>query len=409
MARSSDFVDVLFSKYSKSRRQIVRLLHEEPDKILDLWKTYLPSDVGCQARMTSRNADRACQSCEDLGGICYLQSDKDFILECGKFVGKSLIIRRRSDSSSTYLRFDDSIMHQSQRIVEMTPQLKSCGFVMPERYISCDPLSNEILARTYLNNKVVSGIILIHSFQCYHDKYTLESTHSNWKNLKISGPERANEYLVQIAAFLHQTVQNQLVLGRVDADTILIREDPPSKMYDGVHIKGKFGLSLEYTEGSSITIGTTRIVSPVLPETVAHLHPKLKVWGIRYTLPSKVDTYLTVYSLDVGTRSTFLRHRRAGVPLYPGSLELYVTLIIMGCRAEMYKLLIGKYSGLWGLLWVGMGDRDVIENQMKEWIYADYTPSYDEVIDLLLNKWLRCDAVSLTWEIIKEMNLSISS
>jgi hypothetical protein len=335
-----------------------------------------------------------------LGHLYSLEVDKTFILECGRYIGRTLIVRSPS-SDPTSIQFDDELVEQGDRILSLSPLLGNCGFIQVERYLVCDTLSAEVLIRIAFNEIFITPNILITAFHCHTSRYILESYAKTWYESRAEISKltttQCHDIFVQLVVALHQLNDHQMIFGELDARSILIKNEPPSEKYEGVHIKGPIGVNFAYTPGSSMSIGEIRICSMVTPRVVATVHPKIKIWNVII----EDGKPCTLYSLDAGTRSTFLRHRRSGIPLYPGSLEMYVLLIVLCCETKFFQLITQTYHKMWIKLWLGKHDSKIIQDKVTEWQRVGYQPIYDEIIDLLLGRWLRCDALEVVWDMIR--------
>lgn len=397
------FLDKTLTRYNAERISIRESLEENAEDLLYLWGDFLIVDTGCQAKMTPRRRLQSCRHCEELGHLFDLEVDKPFVLECGRYIGKTLIVRKPV-SEPARLEFDQELIDQGNRILRLSPLLGSCGFTQVEKYLTCDNLSAEVLMRIAFNEICISPTVYLTAFQCGSSRYLVESYSRSWVDPELELHKltsiQCQDIFIHFIATLHCLNAHQTILGELDGRSILVKSEPPSVIYDKVHIKGPFGVSFGYTPGSSMTVGDTRICSVVTPKVVADVHPNIHIWE----LPSGSGKVTTIYSLDAGTRSTFLRHRRSGIPLYPGSLELYVLLIVLSCHKKFFELITQTYRDIWWRLWLGKGDADIVISKVLEWQTAGYNPVHDEIIDLLLGRWLRCDALELTWEIIQSFH-----
>lgn len=396
-------LDQTLSRYNDERVSIRDTLQENSEELLYLWGDYLTVDTGCQAGMTPKRRLQSCQHCEELNHLFDLEVDKPFVLECGRYIGRTLIVRQPVIEPAR-LEFDRDLLEQGDRILKLSPLLGSCGFIQVDKYLTCDNLSAEVLMRVAFNEICISPTVFLTAFQCRSSRYLVESYSRSWVDPELElhklTPGQCQDIFIHFIATLHCLSAHQTILGELDGRSILVKNEPPSVIYDKVHVKGPFGVSFAYTPGSSMTVGDTRICSTVTPKVVADVHPKIHI----YELASGSGKVTTVYSLDAGTRTTFLRHRRSGIPLYPGSLELYIILIVLCCNKKFFDVITQTYRDLWWRLWLGKDDANIVTRKILQWQAANYNPLHDEIIDVLLGRWLRCDALELTWEVIQSFH-----
>lgn len=395
-------LDSLLAKFHETRREIITSLEGNPESLIGIWGNILTVDITCQAHMTPYNSLKACHHCQELGHLFDLDIDVPFVLECGEYVGRELIVRFPTTEPIS-LEFDKELIEQGNRILATSPLLGKCGFIPIEHYLICDTLTNEILIRSLFNEVLLSPNVFITAFQCGPSRYLLESYSTSWysNHFKISqlSPTQCYDITIQLIANLFQLNDHQIILGELDSRSILVDNNPISWIIQehGIHIKGPFGVSFAYTHGSSMSIGNVRICSTMSPKVVANVHPNIKIW----TVASEGDKLITVYSLDAGTRTNFIRHRRSGIPLYPGSLELYIILIVICCHRNFYEMLILHFKDLWRRLWIGKFDMEMITSKLLEWQEKAYQPTHDEIIDVLQGCYLRCDALEISWNTIR--------
>lgn len=396
-------LDEILSRYSAERNKIRDTLQENSEELLDLWGEFLTVDTGCQSCMTPQRRLQSCRHCEELSHLFDLEIDKPFVLECGRYIGRTLIVRQPATEPAR-LEFDDDLLEQGDRILKLSPLLGSCGFIQVDKYLACDNLSAEVLMRVAFNEICISPTVYLTAFQCRSSRYLVESYSRNWVESKNEidklSMSQCQDVFIHFIATLHCLGAHQTILGELDGRSILIKTEPPSIIYDKVHIKGPFGVSFAYTPGSSMTVGDTRICSTVTPKVIADVHPKIHI----FNLASGLGNVTTIYSLDAGTRTTFLRHRQSGIPLYPGSLELYILLIVLCCRKNFFDVITQNFKDIWWRLWLGKDDANIVTRKILQWQHANYDPVHGEIIDLLLGRWLRCDALELTWELIQSFH-----
>ena len=173
-------------------------------------------------------------------------------------------------------------------------------------------------------------------------------------------------------------------------------------MVDGVHVKGDVRASLEMGGYSSVSIegsteGGVRICSkpsPAWGEGGIAMRPLMKKW--------KVGA-ITTYKVGRSNIHEFITRRRSGVPIYPGSFDLYCFLVGLCCDNRFASAITGLRSS-WYSLWLMDGDLDTLRQRIDEWrttFRERVYPSHMEIVNMLSGLWLRCDAMDVMWKGLK--------
>jgi len=390
MAGLENIIDVFLDDAAGVRRRIVDVIRRAGD-LSKLWTEFLSSDDTCMRRMNVIFTTHSCHMCERLSRLFELEPEVPFLIQSGALAGSHLIVHRRP--GGTFCRYDPNLLIQAQHILKSAPLLGDCGFAQAQTYLVCDSLSAEILGRCVQEKYVFSAPTLVTGFRCHHTNYLIEQATVSWRDFQSElSTSDIPEALTQYCASLMQLSAFDFVSGGLDADSLRVTSEPPSVEIDGLHIYGRKTYAIGWTPGTSLAMDGVRICSPIVPDAAWGVHPKLKLIKLRLS-----DRTITMYQLGVYDRAQFLRHRRAGIPLYPGSLELYCLLLTLMSHPLFYEYVTTQHRALWMPLWLGQDGPNNVQDRLQEWHKVNYMPTFDDLIDVLTGELLRCDALSLTW------------
>lgn len=375
----STYVDALFDGLAREEQRIINILTSDSRELIGvLWGDYLKVDDACAVHVTPTRSLRSCNACRDFARLGLLNVGAPVAIECGRRVGTAIVINRRPMGHD--VREDSNIKRETERLVTKDNRLLECGTCANHNsiYLCADPTTCEILVKIVMQNILPSCCnYLFTAFRCGGEVYLVEKHVTPLTTIEQSllTPSFATNVVTQIITILSALAPYSYAHGTPSPQHITI---------DGDYV------GLDVGSHSALTLGHTRLCSTVNPPwkpVGTSLIPTLdKRWV--------TSANIVLYCINQGEWEAFNARRMSGIPLYPGSFDLYCILVGLCCHPA-FTAIINK---MWLPLWVGNGDLRTITNRIDQWRVDNKDnnyPPYHNILTMLSGLWLRCDAVAL--------------
>lgn len=441
--------DALLARYTSDRAEVTELLANNPEKLVKtIWQKDGPlandSDCLCQMGQGDIRSSFSCASCKSLrriidfklGGI-----SRPFRLECGKEIGKTLIVLNSAENNFTpFLTWDGASAEKAKQYVKQYKELLVCGTpdVSSLRCISGDPFTIRTLitwqiAKVFSEKSLPHAASLYTAFVCRNQRYSLcevpslgsfEDLHKHStfieenlsaQNVRAQATVRlplksevAGTIILQLLVVLKELLKINFSHGTPTRQSLIFSKDPVSYVYDGVKIVGPLTLQLSNLWHSSATVNNVHYFSRDLKHTM-HLEKGLfvptivtkKVMNCTSTCSSQQTE---MYRLTNSTVDIFHAMRHIGFPLYTGSFDLYAFFTSLMCDQHFFDAVLQdkKLYQLWNALFLPE-DIANVEILVKQ-SHSSESSSLENPINIIRGAWLRCDAVNYVWSIAKQLS-----
>lgn len=393
-------VDSMIGGYIQTICTVINLLTETPDVIIDkLWGVLLNVDEKCSSACGVKTRFKSlCSQCKCLSVLSDIELEKPFMIECGSMMGTYLSVIRMNDTSTLNITIDNDLRNETIRLINVEKKMLECG--TPDSrdvvFLRCDPITCHVLVSWLVESALKDGYNLLSSYVCGGSVYTLSRVRNSLLNIssEMMTDENIVTILMQSIMCIRQLSKYHFVHGEPSPAMIRIVNYPISKLMDSVHIYGNITIGIEPGNKSSITSWKTRVCGDTKKWRMSSLTP---------TMDNKwITSNVTLYSLPEETFEAFMSRRAAGIPIYPGSLEIYCLMVGLYCNPKFRK----HINNLgWSNLWIGSGDLETIESRILGWKSKTHNmyPSFQEIIHMIKGLWLRCDAVEVMWSKMPRM------
>jgi len=394
-------VDSLMESYSQTISTVIDLVTNAPDVVVDrLWGSFLNVDESCKSACSSSTRFKfLCTQCKCLSLLSDMELEKPFMIEQGTLMGTNMSVSKMKDTSSLKIVIDNDLRNETIRLTNVEKKMLECGTPDTREmlFLKCDPTTCQILVSWLVESAMKDGHSLMSAYVCGGSVYQLKKVRNSLLNIdqKLLTNENCFSITAQTIICLRQLTKYHFVHGNPSPSSLRISHTPISKMMNGVHIYGQITLGIEPGENSSITTWKTRVCSNTSRWRLNTLTPTMEnKW-----IASKV----TLYSIPEDTKDTFLARRSAGIPIYPGSFDLYCIVVGLWCDPK-FKTSVEKLG--WSSLWVGSGDLETVETRILGWKAKNHNlyPSFEDIIKMISGLWLRCDAIEVMWDTVVKIS-----
>lgn len=385
--------------YNDTILRVIGKITDDPDSIPStLWGVLLNVDNSCKSATTERCRYKPlCIQCKELSLLSDMQLERPFIIECGMLMGTWMKISK-SDVLGLEVEIDIELKDETLRLIGAERKMLECG--TPDStdvtFLKCDPVTCNILVSWLVDSALGDGYWLMSAYKCSDAVYRLTRIRHSLLDLhgKINCAD-ALSIVVQTILMLRRLSEYHFVHGNPSPMSLRLAKDPVSKSVDGVHVNGGYKVGLDPGDHSSITSWKTRVCSGNRKWRGTVLTPMME----NKFVVSKV----TLYTIPREAREMFMNRRASGIPIYPGSLDLYCIIIGLICN-PLFEAVVMRMG--WTSLWVKAGDAATVIERVKLWRCGSagtLYPSNLEIMTMLEGLWLRCDAVELMWRNIRIM------
>lgn len=361
------------------QRRNFQLLYDElqgdPESVCQkLWGSYLSCDNHCivragYGREYQQGGCWMCQSLYHTFDFCDPRESQP--LSVHGEVNDFILQRRTRGNNPTLSR---NVTPVTEDIYSRSQDLSSCGLdsksLAVDYYVS-DGTTNSIIVAIIvdqiLRNHDLSSHVPVLAWNCDSHCYELRTRYNNATLAEILD-HGLPEFLDQASVLLHNLASHQFTHEFLTYDSFFCH-----------YHDNKVSYICDTKEKSAITINGKRWCRERI------LSPSKSV--IRTKVVFVSQRRITFYRLTVEQWDYFLTCRQHGVPLYPGSFDLYV-LIFSLLRGDRSGRVILALTNVLNLLFPYPEDLNRV-------ISANY--QNDTIRVLMSDLWLRCDAHQIFW------------
>lgn len=405
-------IDHLLDNYYMIKKRLIEDIQKGDESFIHgLWSgKYMTSDTTCNVSMDIKNynpcskSNATCVSCKWLPRLISTCSegsketiDTKFTLEHGNRVGRSMIVRkRRAGGNGTY---DEKLQKLSVAIVEKDHNIGVCG-AYPDyntSYVKYDTTSCEILLHVIMGAIIPYTPQFYGAFRCRKDVYIVEDSTTPISNMDMNSMAEDD-----IADLIVQLIMQLKILSKYTyshcspslhrLNCSLMLDNIPE--YEGVKFNSKYRLGIDVSEHSSITIGNRRIV--------AHNAIGYKHLGTNSNYTKQWKGSVVLYKTIPTGIDTLKQYKKSGIPIYTGSIDMYCFLLSMYVRKEFRNVIDDRFPMLWQKLIPEQDHLGTLYERIEAVDTSTDDPSHSELLILLSDIYLRCDAIDVAWNVIAE-------
>ena len=222
--------------------------------------------------------------------------------------------------------------------------------------------------------------------------------------------------LLQLVATLHKLNKHAFTHGEPNLKYLSFWNKAVNFEYEGRKIKSTFGLSIDPSYYSSISLDDNKrlyYLGTIVDQSVNYenLPDIIAKPFLTKNRPSTIcslsnsnctNNYLKIRSVGYKiNKKTFMSYvRYLGIPLFYSSFDLYSYFISLMCVNEFYNEVIApgnnKLLKIWEQLWLP-DEYEKVSQQLVIFRQKNKT-EFEDILNFLSNFHLRCDALELTWE-----------
>lgn len=396
--------DDMFSRFRKERDIILESLYENPSLLNNLWREESPLSIDrtCQCRVGTGipRTSFVCPQCKNIDRLVGFRNPIvgiPFTVKSGSESGNSVLITEYP-GVDLGIKLDPVAKVRAYAIISQDQGLKMCGTsTVPTEYFSADHLTNTLfqswIVQKTLQEEGINAYARTHTaFVCADKGYLVQEYISpgNFDHIKIDS-QTIQTSILQLVSILKALNKIQFTHGHISIDTIVIRPIKTSYIYDGKMIKGKVTLQLTDFEHSSSTINNHRIFlradQPISQMIIPRVQREEGYCG--KTDPCTIHTYQVAND----NISLFIRH--AGLPLFPGSFDMYCSMIALMTETDFRTIIMSEPElyRLWAMMWFP-SDLLIVENRIRS---LKIRPTHSDIVNILRDLTLRCDVLDLLW------------
>lgn len=421
-------VDALLSCYTHDRNIVMGMMQRDPNTLVKtIWKQDSPLaiDKGCMCQMGNGTirSPFSCAQCKNLRRIMDFRDqgcERAFELQCGKHVGKKLQVTS-IPVANPFLSWNHAAAQRAKLFVSQYRDLMLCGTPNLEslQCIMGDTFTLQVLV-TWVVNTLFEAKGLYHcptmytAFICRDKGYILSQVPSigNIFDLYNIGCPVARPLIIQLLVILGELSAIRFSHGTPGIRSLCFSKEPVSYMYDTVHVNANMTVQITNLWNACCTVGNTHyyrqnVESNLYVENTMFIPEIVTSKTFCETPAGTCDTQGTsLYRLSGTTLDVYKAMRHIGFPLYVGSFDLYCFITTLMRIPQFFEEVMTDTSlyEVWCMMWLPE-DRVNVEREIKAHSLTTYPTSANDdgvvSVDIIRNKWLRCDVVAFVWSLIK--------
>ncbi len=402
----------------------------------------------------------SCPQCKNMKRLLDFKTNeigKPFFIECGSRAGCQLIVTQECLAKLYIIKETPpktvAKILNSEYIDDLNRCSAGCNTDICTiknynkiNYLGLDPYTNNVLINWVINNRMmelnIPNIINMEiGFVCGNNGYCL------YEHCDIGRLRHLQEYpdyldhscrpsptataddkiaiskdvvkgiIMQLFATLHALKEFDFSHGNPCSRTLLLKSDPCSYMYDGVHVECPLTIKLCDFHQSGITVNNNRLYnkSVVADESISRRSYKPILESTQITKfefdnkgviinPEKVSIYRLKNPSGYYEESiVFMYIKHLGLPLYQTSFDAYCYMISLMSDRSFYTTVMNDESmySMWRNMWLPDEFSKVQEMVRKLHDIPDPVTKVELVIKYLAGYGLRCDMIDHGWNMIK--------
>jgi hypothetical protein len=389
-------VDVMLTKFSIERNEIVSSILNDPKNTLNLWNNLsVDSMCLCNLGQMKLRTHFSCAQCRNLRRLKDFKKglSQPFMIECGKESGTFLVLHEFGNVVRE-IKIDDELKSLNRIAIGNNPALAECFVRRNEEYITLDLFSNEVVQNFLLERLLKETPHYIKpytAFICRDKGYTLTEFNEIVTLEEALNYATPMELLLQILVILSILAEYSFSHGTPTLDSLLFTKEICSYTYQSTKVESKITVKLTNLTHSSVSVKGIRLLADTPKTTNKQTVKNIKINEI------KVKSCVESVCKDEEVKTMKITElpsqfvpasRQLGL-----SFDLYAFLVSLMVNKSFYEAINNDAQAyyLWSMLWLPL-DLEEIEKRVV-FFHGRQSPDVFRTIEMLRGLELRCDAI----------------